>query len=42
MDFSQRATLTELMDEACSFEEFRACLQEDVYKRQRINSGIRR
>jgi len=40
MDFSQRATLTELMDEACSFEEFRVCLQ-DLEKVNRLTGTYR-
>lgn len=40
MDFSQRATLAELMDEPCSFEEFRACLQ-DLEKVNRLTGAYR-
>jgi len=38
MDFSQRATLTERMDEPCSREEMRACLG-DIAKLNRWSMG---
>ncbi len=39
-DFTHRADLTELMDEPCSYEEFRACV-EDIAQINRLTLSYR-